>query len=379
MSASFQELGLRPDLAAALVKMDIVMPMPIQAAAWPVLLEGKDAYLNSETGTGKTLAYLLPLFSRLDAKLDATQVEILAPTHELAIQIQRQCTDLAQAAGMPVRILLLIGGTSMERQIEKLKKKPHVVVGSPGRIADLIRLGKLKTQHLQSIVLDEADRLMVEESLPAIRQIIKAAPAARQLVFVSATEQQETLDALPSLAPNLVRVQARATAVNPNIEHLYLFCERRDKPAVLRSLLHALKPKSAMVFVHRNEMAEKVAADLAYHKVPVVDLHGAYHKEDRKQAMDAFRSGAVKVLIASDIGARGLDFKGVTHIINVDAPSESNAYLHRVGRTARAGARGTAVSLLTAEDERLLKRYEKELGIVMHQVFLREGRVRRTE
>lgn len=377
MGISFTDLGLRAEFVAALGKLGITEPMPIQVAAWPVLVEGKDAYLNSETGTGKTLAYLLPLFSRLDTKLEATQLAIVAPTHELAIQIQRQCTDLAQFAGMQVRVLLLIGGTSMERQIDKLKKKPHVVVGSPGRIAELIRLGKLKSNHIKSVVVDEADRLLVEESLPAIRNILKAAPPNRQLVFASATEQQESNEALASLAPNLVMLQAGEAPVNPNIEHLYLICDERDKPDVLRRLWHALKPELSMVFVHRNEMAEEVAAKLSHHKIPAADLHGAYHKEDRKQAMDAFRSGKVSVLIASDVGARGLDFKGITHIFNLDAPSQSKAYLHRVGRTARAGASGMAVSLMTEDEERLARRYEKELGITLTRIALREGQITR--
>src|SRR2546426_671586 len=218
MSMIFAEIGVRPELVAALAKQQITEPTAIQIAALPVLLAGKDAYLNAETGTGKTLAYLLPIFCRLDAKQEATQVLIVAPTHELAIQIQRQCCDLAQNAGWPIRSLLLIGGTSLDRQIDKLKKKPHIGVGSPGRIR----------------------------------------------------------------------------------EHLYLVCEERDKPEVLRKLLHALRPQRAMVFVHRNETAEKVAAKLAYHQIPVADLHGASDKRDRKQAMDDFRSARVRVLIASD-------------------------------------------------------------------------------
>src|SRR2546422_417921 len=159
MIMTFAEIGVRPELVAALSKQRITEPTAIQIAALPVLLAGRDAYLNSETGTGKTLAYLLPIFSRLDVQREATQVVVIAPTHELAIQIQRQCTDLAQNAGWPVRTLLLIGGTSMERQIDKLKKKPHVVVGSPGRIRELIGLGKLKVNAVRSVVVDEADRL----------------------------------------------------------------------------------------------------------------------------------------------------------------------------------------------------------------------------
>ena len=372
---TFPELGVPPDLVAALTKQQITEPTAIQVDALPLLRGGKDAYLNAETGTGKTLAYLLPLFDRLDVRRAETQVVIVAPTHELAIQIQRQCCDLAQNAGRPVRVLLLIGGTSMERQIDKLKRKPHMVVGSPGRIRELLALGKLKGHTVRSIVIDEADRLLIAESRPDIDAIVKATPRDRQMIFASATEQPESAAAIAVLAPEVVMLQTGATPVNPHIEHFYLVCEERDKPDVLRKLLHAIRPGRAMVFVHRNETAEEVAAKLAHHKITAADLHGAYDKLDRKQAMDDFRSGKVRVLITSDLAARGLDIREITHIFNLDAPSQSKAYLHRVGRTARAGAAGQAVTLMTEAEVRLVHRFESELGIVLQPVRLREGRV----
>jgi len=375
MIMTFAEIGVRPELVAALSKQRITEPTAIQIAALPVLLGGRDAYLNSETGTGKTLAYLLPIFSRLDVQREATQVVVIAPTHELAIQIQRQCTDLAQNAGWPVRTLLLIGGTSTERQIDKLKKKPHVVVGSPGRIRELIAMRKLKTPAIGCVVIDEADRLLLDESLPDVRAIIRATPAGRQLVFASATEQPESAEAIATLAPDVIMLRTAAGPVNENIEHCYLVCEERDKPDVLRKLLHALPPGRALVFVHRNETAEMVAAKLAHHQIPVANLHAAADKRDRKQAMEDIRSGRVPVLITSDVAARGLDIAGVANIVNFDVPTQSKAYLHRVGRTARAGAKGWATTLMTADELRLVPRFESELGIVMHHVRLREGRV----
>lgn len=372
---TFVDLQLPPDLVAALSKQQISEPMPIQSIAYPVLAAGKDAYLNAETGTGKTLAYLLPLFARLDVSLAATQIMIVAPTHELAIQIHRQACDLAQNAGWPVRSVLLIGGTATERQIEKLKKKPHIVVGTPGRINELIDRGKLKTKDVRSIVVDEADRLLNDESVESIRSIVNAAPLGRQLVFASATLEPQSTEALAGIAPDAEMLQPSATAVNENIEHLYLVCEERDKPDELRKLLHAFGPERAIVFVHRNDVAERVAAKLAHHHIAVADLFAALNKLDRKHAMDGIRSGAIRVLIASDVAARGLDIKGVTHVINLDVPTMSKTYLHRVGRTGRAGEKGTAVTLMTETDERLVRRYEEELGIVMQRVRMREGRV----
>lgn len=372
---TFIELQLAPELITALEKQQISQPTPIQSAALPVLSAGRDAYLHAETGTGKTLAYLLPIFCRLDVAQAATQAVIVAPTHELAIQIHRQCCELALNAGWSVRSLLLIGGTSTERQIDKLKKKPHVVVGSPGRIVELLGKGKLKAQYVRSIVIDEADRLLSEESLLAVRTIIQAAPRNRQLIFASATLESQSTAAAKECAPELLVLQAGASAVNENIEHLYLMCEERDKPDELRRLLHALAPERAIVFVHRNDVSEKIALKLAHHKIAAADLNAALHKEDRKHAMDGFRKAEIRVLIASDIAARGLDIKGVTHVFNFDVPTSSQAYLHRAGRTGRAGAKGLAITLMTEIEARLVRRYQEELGIQMQRVRTREGKV----
>lgn len=372
---TFTDLALPTDLIAALAKQQISDPTPIQSAAIPVLMAGKDAYLNAETGTGKTLAYLLPLFARMDPAQAATQVVVVAPTHELAIQIHRQSCDLAQNAGRAIRSVLLIGGTATARQIEKLKGKPQVVVGSPGRIVELIERGKLKMQHIRGIVVDEADRLLHEESLSWIQKIVRQAPPDRQLIFASATIEPQTRDVMATLSPQAVVLRPGAEAVNENIQHLYLVCEERDKPEVLRKLLHAFDVPRAIVFVHRNDVAERVAAKLAHHKLAVADLNAELGKMERKRAMDGIRSDTVRIVIASDLAARGLNIPGVTHIFNLDVPTMSNAYLHRVGRTGRAGAHGTAISLVTEIEARLVRRYEQELGIVMQCVRVRDSHV----
>jgi len=385
---TFTDLQLPPDLIAALSKQQISEPTPVQSAALPVLLAGKDAYLNAETGTGKTLAYLLPLMVRVDPAQVATQVVIVAPTHELSIQIHRQSCDLARNAGLAIRSVLLIGGTATARQIEKLKSKPHVVVGSPGRIVELIERGKLKTTYLRAIVVDEADQLLQDENLKWIQKIVGLAPPARQLIFASATIEAQTREVLATLSPEAVTIspstaatergrarESPAGAVNENIQHLYLICEERDKPDILRKLLHAFDIPRSIVFVHRNEVAERVAAKLARHKLAVADLTAALDKLDRKHAMDGIRSGAINIMIASDLAARGLDIPAVTHVFNLDVPTMSKVYLHRVGRTGRAGAQGTAVSLLTEIEARLVRRYEQDLGIIMKCVRIRDGHI----
>ena len=372
---TFNELGVGPALVGALARQQITDPTLIQQVAISEILAGKDAYVHSETGSGKTLAYLLPLFCLLDLSQATTQILIVAPTHELALQIQRQACDLAQNAGMAARVLLLIGGTSMDRQQEKLKKKPHVVVGTPGRVQELMAAGKLKAHNVRSVVLDEADVLLEAKTLETVRRIVRATPGGRQLVCVSATRPDENLNEVKNLAPDHVLLQSGPSQVNQKIEHLFSVCEERDKPDVLRRFIHAMQPARSLAFVHRNATALTVALKLAHHKVAATDLHGAVDKTERKKAMDDFRAGRTRVLIASDVAARGLDIAGVSHVFNLDAPSQSKAYIHRAGRTARAGASGVAVSLLTKEEVRLVRRYEEELGIKMTECRLREGRV----
>jgi superfamily II DNA/RNA helicase len=375
MTNTFAELGVGAELTSALEKLSIIEPTPIQSAAFPLLMEGKDAYLQAETGTGKTLAYLLPIYSRLDPAAANAQVIIVAPTHELAIQIQRQCTDLSQFSGLPIRVLLLIGGTSRDRQLEKLKKKPHIIVGSSGRINELIADRKLKAQTVYTIVIDEADRLLAAESLADVRSIVASCHKNKNLVLVSATDSNKSTEAISQLAPSIVKVKTAATPINSLIQHLYLSCEARDKPDLVRKLIHAMKPERSLIFVHKQESAELLAFKLEHHKMKIADIHGAQHKEDRKRAMDDIRSGKINVLIASDVAARGLDIKGVSHVFNFDVPSDSGAYLHRIGRTGRAGAHGVAVSLVSGPELRLINRFEKDLGIMMQEVHLREGQV----
>ena len=370
---SFSDLGIAPALESALAADGITEPTAIQVEAIPALLAGKNAYLSAETGTGKTLAYLLPLFAQIDPGQRALQVIVVVPTHELAMQIFAVGRDLAQQAGLPIRVQALIGGVSTKRQLEKLKSKPHIIVGTPGRISELIKIRKIKPHTVKSIIVDEVDRLLVGESLTEIRGIIKATLRERRLVFVSATQRAETSQEAAVLAPDLVQIRAGADQVNAAIEHFYIECEERDKPEVLRKLLRALRPERAIVFMHRTANAEVLAAKLAYHQIAVVDLHGAHDNARRKKAIDDFRQADAKVLIASDIAARGLDIRGVSHVFNFDIPTQSKDYLHRVGRTSRAGSAGCAVSLMTAQELRLVKRYRSELDIALRVGHLSRG------
>jgi superfamily II DNA/RNA helicase len=372
---SFEQFGLAPALLAGLEKQRFVEPTAVQAQAIPALQAGSDTYINAETGSGKTLAYLLPLFQGVNPNVKAAQALILAPTQELAMQIHQVACDLAQHSALDIRSASLIGGAAIDRQIERLKKKPHILVGTPGRILELIERGKLKLSELKTLVIDEADRLLADESLEMVKKILRASPGRRQLVFVSATEQLKSKEVMEQLSPQLVRLHTEDVVVNPNIEHFYVVVDQRDKADTIRKLIHATKTMKAIVFTHRNETAEDLAARLEHHKVAVADLHSTYGKEVRKQAMQNFRSGKATVMIASDVAARGLDVQGITHVFNLDIPSKGKDYLHRVGRTGRAGTQGVAVSVLVRPEVRLVKQFERDFGIAIREVILREGQM----
>ena len=370
---TFSELGLVPVLESALSINKITEPTAIQVSAIPTLLASKNTYISAPTGTGKTLAYILPLFSKMDPAQRSLQAIIVVPTHELAMQISEVGRSLAQTTALPIRLQVLIGGVALKRQVEKLKQKPHIIIGTPGRINELINLRKIKAHTVKHIIIDEVDRLLFGDNLGTIQKIVKATLRERQLIFVSATKQKQSTQEATVLAADLVHIDAGSDQVNSTIEHAYIECEQRDKPNILRKLLRALQPERAIVFLHRNANAEEITAKLVHHKILAVDLHGTQDNLQRKKAIDAFRKALANVLIASDVAARGLDITGVSHVFNFDVPTQSKDYLHRVGRTSRAGSPGYAISIVTTQELRLVKRYIKELDITIDAARLDRG------
>jgi len=369
---SFSHLGIHPALAQLLDGRGLT-PLPVQEAGLPVLLAGKSAMLVSRTGSGKTLAYLLPILSRIDPQTPLAQAMVLAPTHELAMQIAHVARDLCRDAGLDIRIQPLIGGVAVARQVDGLKKKPHVLVGSAGRVTHLMGLGKLRLGDVRWLVLDEADRLLVEEGLEHVRRIAADLGPQTRFVFVSATEGPASTRVARGLAPNLETVRVAEERVSPAIRHCFLVCEERDKIEWLRKVVRGLEPRRTLVFVHRGASAERLAERLHFHQLAVADLHGARDKFARQAALEAFRKGQATVLMASDIAARGLDISEVDLVVNLDVPTQSRDYLHRAGRTGRAGAAGMVLSLMTEGETRLARRYAEDLGIDLEAVRLVRG------
>lgn len=365
---TFQSLGLTELISTELARLNIHSPSDIQAQAYSTLSSGGDAWLSAPTGSGKTLAYLLPLLNRLDVTTTDLQVVVLAPTQELAVQIHDCIRQLDASGKLAIRSQLLIGNASAKRQKEKLKQKPHIVVGSCGRMLELGRVGKLKLHKCQSVCIDEADNLLAEDHIEDLEALLKMMPRDRQLVFASATEKGDTFRISESIGKEVQWISGQAIESDVHIEHFYIESSYHRKVDTLGKLLQDLQPERALIFTHRNVTAEEIGEGLEKYDPHHTVLHGGMSKFDRQMALKHFRKGTATVLIASDVAARGLDIKGLTHIINFDLPTLSDDYLHRAGRTGRMGAAGVAISIVTEEDAKLIQRYERDLRIAVRML-----------
>ena len=365
MNKSFNELNINQSIVMALKKQNITTPTGIQETSIPFALENKDIIAEAHTGTGKTLAFLIPIFEKINLEKREMQAIILAPTHELVVQIESQIKLLATNSHMDIKSLSIMGESNIEKQIKKLKEiKPHIIVGSPGRILDLIKKRKITAHTIKTIVLDEADNLLSKNKPVIIKDIIKSTMKDRQLMFFSASINKETLNLAKTLVKDveIIKIENKSE-INPKIEHICILGSLRDRFENLRKLLAAEQPQRAIVFVNNNTDLRQINEKLQYHKVKSTAIYGNASKEERQRALDAFRRGKCNVLVSSDLSARGLDIPEVSHIISLDFPVNPDEYLHRAGRTARGNNSGVSLCLITNKDIEILQSYEKAFGI----------------
>lgn len=374
MVASFLEIGIRENLVKALEIQAITVPTEIQFRCVPELLTGRDVIGCSETGSGKTLAYLLPLLMKINSEIAVNQAIILAPTHELAIQIFREIEKLTADSGLKITSAQCIGGANINRQIDKLKKKPHIIVGSAGRIIELIEEKKI-SNAVETLIIDEADKMVDDANFQTLLKLIKKLVRTnRQTVLFSASIDSDTLKRSKAITKDGVFIRtAPVFKINPDIEHCYIECEQRDKIIALRKIYSTIAPQRALIFINSDDLVSELAEKLAFHKLKIESIHGRFKKFERKTALEKFRRGNTQFLISSDISARGLDIKDIDFIINFDMPEESLDYLHRCGRTARAGKKGIAISLVTSFELKQLKSYSKHFGFELKKAILSEG------
>jgi ATP-dependent RNA helicase DeaD len=376
MIDTFDKLGLDSRLVEGLKKQGITEPTGIQADSIQLAMENKDIIGQSPTGSGKTLAFLLPIFQRIDTGKREMQAIILAPTHELVMQIEKEIRLLSEGSGLAVTSVAIIGEVNITRQIEKLREKPNIIVGSAGRVLELIKRRKINAQTVRTIVIDEGDRLLDEHNLGPVKDVIKTTLRDRQLMLFSATITEKTLNTAMGLMkdPQVVRVEDEGE-MSSNIEHIYVVAEQRDKIEVLRKLVASAKPERAIVFINNSEELRLATAKLQYHHLSASDISGNASKEERKKALEGFRKGDIKLLVASDLAARGLDIKGVTHIFNLDLPGDPKGYLHRAGRTGRMGEPGTSVFIVTEKEVPFVRRCERDFKIKIEEKIISRGEI----
>ena len=374
---TFKELNLNLNTIDGLKKQNIIEPTEVQSLAIGKILENKDLLVNAQTGSGKTLTYLLPMFEKIDTTKRETQVLVLAPTHELVMQIVDQAKLLSTNSNMDVTAFSLIGEVNIQKQIKNIKAiKPHIVVGTCGRVLDLIQQKKLKAHNIKTIILDEVDSLLSGNNVTTVKSIIKTTLRDRQLLGFSASLNDSTIDICNSIMkePEIIKANSESV-INPNINHMYLYGEQREKFTLLRKSIAATNPKRAIVFVNDEDSIEAITSKLNHHDYRAVGIFGRMTKEDRKNALNAFKIGKAKILVSSDLSARGLDIVDITHVFNLDFPKSKNEYVHRSGRTARGNRTGDTISIVTNQNLSTIRDYKREFNIDIKPKELKEGKL----
>ncbi len=357
----FEDLNLIDPLLRAVRAEGYTTPTPIQQQAIPHVLQGRDLLGCAQTGTGKTAAFALPIIQRLTQnprKGNHLRVLVLAPTRELASQIGDSFTNYGRHT--TVKQATIFGGVGQSPQVDALRRHPEVLVAAPGRLLDLMNQGYVKLDKLEVFVLDEADRMLDMGFIHDVRRVIAALPRQRQTLFFSATMPPEIQDLANSILDNPVRVEVTPPATTVElIQQSIYFVEKKEKPALLQHLLEDSDISRVLVFTRTKHGANKVVTQLARVNIHAEAIHGNKSQTAREKALANFKSGRTRVLVATDIAARGLDVDEITHIINYDLPNEPDTYVHRIGRTARAGASGVAYSFCDTEEREYLRDIEK--------------------
>lgn len=361
---SFRELGLAEPLLRAVDAEGYATPTPIQSASIPQLLAGRDLLGTAQTGTGKTAAFALPILHRLlttvahQTRRPMIRALVLSPTRELASQI----ADSFYAYGREthLRHTTIFGGVGQGPQVRALRDGVDILVATPGRLLDLLEQGLVDLRHVEILVLDEADRMLDMGFLPNVRHIVRQLPPRRQTILLSATMPQPIAELADSLLDNPARVRIAPVAATAKlIEQTVCFVDKRHKPRVLARFFKTRSIDRALVFTRTKHGADRVVRDLAKSGIRATAIHGNKSQANRQRALASFKSRHTPILIATDIAARGIDVEGISHVLNYDLPHEPETYVHRIGRTGRAGASGIAVSFCDQEERKLLKAIER--------------------
>lgn len=354
---TFKDLGIRDELCEVLRYQGIREATPVQEQAIPVVRAGRDCIVQAQTGTGKTLAFLLPIIEKLKPQAEVAQALVVTPTRELAIQIAKVAKTVGEAAG--ISSLVIYGGQDIERQKQKLRRHPQLIIGTPGRLLDHLRRRTIDLSQVNKVVLDEADEMMRLGFIEDVELLLKETAPDRQLMLFSATmpDRIKALSLRYMQTPENIAVKSEHVTLDA-IEQVIVDTTEETKIDKLCELINQDQPYLAMVFCHTKQRAHMVTMALAARGYLVDELHGDLSQVQRALVLKRFRKAELQILCATDIAARGLDIEGVTHVFNYDIPHDAESYIHRIGRTGRAGEHGKAVTFVNARQYDLLRRIE---------------------
>ncbi|WP_088072132.1 DEAD/DEAH box helicase [Gottfriedia luciferensis] len=347
----------------------------VQEEAIPAILEGKDVIAQSPTGTGKTLAYLLPLINMIDEKEDNPQILIMAPTRELVMQIFQVVQDYTQNTN--IKVASMVGGADVKRQIEKLKQKPKIIVGSPGRIAQLIKLKKLKMHAIKKIVFDEVDELIKTDDQNDLPQIVKATMKDRQLLFFSATITPHAMKFAKEISTDLKEISIEQS-LEGNIIHGFIPCEEREKLELLRRI-GSVENMKAIVFSNDPFKLEGYASKLNFRGIKTAVLHSKLGKMERSRVLKDLQTGYTTLLFSTDVAARGIDLQELPYVITLDVPEKVEQYTHRSGRVGRMGNKGTVINLVTPREKKNLFGLRGTQKLYFEQLMVSHGEIQKFE
>ena len=362
----FSLLGVQATWVNMLKMYGISAPTPVQQQGIPVALSGQDVIVQAQTGTGKTLAFLLPILHQVDPSRDHIQALILTPTRELALQITSELEKLLDYPESKLRVLAAYGGQDVERQMRKLQRSVHIVVATPGRLLDHMRRGTVNLGRLSMLVLDEADQMLHMGFLNEVADIIQQTPSSRQTMLFSATMPQAVRELAAQFMkkPADVRVAAPQITVT-GIKQRIIETTDRGKQDALIAVMEQQRPYLAVIFCRTKRRASALNEALQEKGYMTDELHGDLSQQKREQVMQRFRDAKLQYLIATDVAARGLDVEGVTHVFNYDIPHDAESYVHRIGRTARAGGTGIAITFATSRDKMYVNLIEKGIRMTI--------------
>jgi ATP-dependent RNA helicase RhlE len=358
---SFETFNLHPSIMAGVRALGYVTPTPIQLKSIPPIMEGRDLIGLAQTGTGKTAAFVLPILQRLlRGPRGRVRALIISPTRELAEQTYEATNELGKQTGL--RSIAVYGGVNMEQQTRRLRSGVEIIAGCPGRLLDHLWKGTVDLSHLEVLVIDEADRMFDMGFLPSIRGILQCIIHGRQTLLFSATMPSDIRRLVQEILHDPVTVQIGRTAPVATVSHAMYPVKQHLKASLLKEILRETKTELVLVFTRTKHRAERVAQQLVRAGFRATSLQGDMPQSRRKAALDGFRAGSVKILVATDIAARGIDVLEISHVVNYDMPDSTDAYTHRIGRTGRVGKAGDAFTLVTGEDTAMVRSLERLLN-----------------